>query len=368
MKIESIELYRVAMPVIYPFRTAYGDGHVIESVLVRMSAQGLDGWGESTPWESPLYSPEWAGGVFALIRDWLAPRLLGREIDSGEALQQQLAPFKGNPFAKAGLDLAWWDLEAKRQEKPLWQLLGGEGDTIAVGADFGVMDTIPELLETIGGAVEAGFPRVKLKFRPGWDVEMVRSVRRTFPELVMHVDCNSGYRLQDLPVFQALDSLGLAMIEQPLRHDDLLDHAELQRRLETPVCLDESITSLERTRQAIDLGACGWINLKPGRVGGLTPAAEILREAEKREIPCWVGGMLESAVGAYHCIALATLSNIGYPADIFPTSRFYRKDLSVPEVELSGPGRIRALPAPGIGCSPDQGQLERLVVESHRLA
>ena len=368
MKIEAIELYRVAMPVIYPFRTAYGDGHVIESVLVRMSAGGLDGWGESTAWESPLYSPEWAGGVFALIRDWLGPRLLGREIDSGEALQQQLAPFKGNPFAKAGLDLAWWDLEAKRRDKPLWRLLGGEGDTIEVGADFGVMDTIPELLDTIGGAVEAGFPRVKLKFRPGWDVEMVRSVREAFPELVMHVDCNSGYRLQDLNVFQALDSLGLAMIEQPLRHDDLLDHAELQRRLKTPVCLDESITSLERTRQAIDLGACGWINLKPARVGGLTPAVQILREAEKRGIPCWVGGMLESAVGASHCIALATLSNIGYPADIFPTSRFYRKDLSVPEIELCGPGRIRALPGPGVGCVPDQGQLERLVVESHRLA
>ncbi len=180
MRIDAIELHRVAMPVIYPFRTAYGDGHVIESVLVRMSAGGLDGWGESTPWESPLYSPEWAVGVFALIRDWLAPRLLGQDIDSGEALQQRLAPFKGNPFAKAGLDLAWWDLEAKRREMPLWQLLGGRGDTIEVGADFGVMDTIPELLETIGGAVEAGFPRVKLKFRPGWDVEMVRSVREAF--------------------------------------------------------------------------------------------------------------------------------------------------------------------------------------------
>ena len=367
MKIEAIELHRVAMPVIYPFRTAYGDGHVIESVLVRMSAEGVDGWGETTPWESPLYSPEWAGGVFALIRDWLAPRLLGREIDSGEALQQQLAPFKANPFAKAGLDLAWWDLEAKRHEMPLWQLLGGRGDTIEVGADFGVMDTIPELLDTIGGAVEAGFPRVKLKFRPGWDVEMVGSVREAFPELVMHVDCNSGYRLEDLPVFQALDSLGLAMIEQPLRHDDLLDHAELQRQLKTPLCLDESIVSLERTRQAIDLGACGWINLKPARVGGLTPAVQILREAEKGGIPCWVGGMLESAVGACHCIALATLPNIGYPADIFPSSRFYRKDLSVPEIQLSAPGRIRALPGPGIGCVPDRGELERLVVESHRL-
>ncbi len=184
----------------------------------------------------------------------------------------------------------------------------------------------------------------------------------------MHVDCNSGYRLQDLPVFQALDSLGLAMIEQPLRHDDLLDHAELQRSLKTPLCLDESIVSRERTRQAIDLGACGWINLKPARVGGLTPAVQILREAEKGGIPCWVGGMLESAVGACHCIALATLPNIGYPADIFPSSRFYRKDLSVPEIELSAPGRIRALPGPGIGCVPDRSELERLVVESHRLA
>lgn len=368
MNIEAIELYRVAMPVIYPFRTAYGDGHVIESVLVKMSAQGLEGWGESTPWDSPLYSPEWAGGVFALVRDWLAPQLLGREVSSGEALQQQLASFKGNPFAKAGLDLAWWDLEAKIQEKPLWQLLGGQGDTIEVGADFGVMDAIPELVETIRGAVEAGFSRVKLKFRPGWDVEMVRSVRRAFPELVVHVDCNSGYSLQDLDIFQTLDSLNLAMIEQPLRHDDLLDHAELQRQIKTPVCLDESITSLERTRQAIDIGACRWINLKPGRVGGLTPAVQILREAEKRGIPCWVGGMLESAVGACHCIALATLPNIHYPADIFPSRRFYRKDLSTPEIELSGPARIKALPLPGIGCVPDRGQLEKWVVESHRLS
>ena len=368
MKIESIEVYRVAMPVIYPFRTAYGDGHVIESVLVKMCSQGLEGWGEATPWDSPLYSPEWAGGVFSLVRDWLAPQLLGQEISSGDVLQDRLAFFKGNPFAKASLDLAWWDLEAKIKEMPLWRMLGGQEDTVEVGADFGVMETIPQLVETIQEAVDAGFPRVKLKFRPGWDLEMVRSVRQAFPDLVFHVDCNSGYHLEEAEIFLALDELNLAMIEQPLRHDDLLDHAQLQTRIKTPICLDESITSLERACQAIDIGACHWINLKPGRVGGITVACQILQEAERREISCWVGGMLESAIGSYHCIALATLPNMKYPADIFPSKRFYKKDLSFPEIELSGTAQVKALPFPGIGCVPDKRQLENLVVESHFLS
>jgi len=295
------------------------------------------------------------------VRDWLGPQLLGQEISSGDALQDRLASFKSNPFAKASLDLAWWDLEAKIEEIPLWRMLGGQGDTVAVGADFGVMETIPQLVETIQEAVDAGFLRVKLKFRPGWDLEMVRSVRQAFPDLVFHVDCNSAYHLGEADIFLALDELNLAMIEQPLRYDDLLDHAKLQQSIKTPICLDESITSLEQASQAIDIGACHWINLKPGRVGGITVALQILREAERGKISCWVGGMLESAIGSYHCIALATLPNIKYPADIFPSRRFYKKDLGFPEIELSGTARVKALPSPGIGCVPDKQQLENLV-------
>lgn len=364
MKIESIEIFRVAMPLVYPFRTAFGDTHVVESILVKMSSGATSGWGESAPWAAPLYSGEWAAGAYILVRDWLAPKLLGQEIKSGEELQTILSPFKGNQFAKASLDLAWWDLHARRQKTPLWKLLGGKTDIVEVGADFGVMENFAVLLEAIEGAVRTGFKRVKLKFRPGWDLSMVRAVRAAFPKLVIHVDCNSGYRFKDLEIFQRLDELNLAMIEQPLEHDDLLDHARLQQKIKTPICLDESITSPEKATQAIEIGACRWINIKPGRVGGITPALQILRSAEERRVPCWIGGMLESSIGASHCIALATLPNIHYPSDIFPTNRFYKRDLGHPEIQLSGPSQIRAFNGEGIACGPEEDQLRALSLES----
>ena len=363
MRIESIEIHRVAMPLIYPFRTAFGDVDVIESCLVKMTSGGVTGWGEAAPWGPPLYSPEWAAGVFILVRDWLAPQLIGQDIDSGEQLQEKLRPFKGNHFAKASLDLAWWDLHAKMSQQPLWRLLGGLSDTADVGADFGVMETFDLLLQTIDKAVQVGFKRIKLKMRPGWELEVIRAVRRAFPQTLFHVDCNSGYTLEDLKLFQALDKMNLAMIEQPLAHDDLLDHAKLQQYIKTPICLDESITSPAKAAQAIEIGACRWINIKPGRVGGITPALQILRIAEKADIPCWIGGMLESAIGASHCVALATLPNIKYPSDLFPSRRFFEKDLGYPEVELSGPSEIKAFEGWGIGCSPVESQLRALSKE-----
>jgi len=367
MRIDSIAIYRVAMPLVYPFRTAFGDTAVIESVLVKMRSGDEVGWGETAPWGSPTYSPEWAAGVYIVLRDWLAPQLCGQDIETGERLQARLAPFKGNPFAKAALDLAWWDLQAKLKGKPLWKLIGGISDIAEVGADFGAMETIEALLKTIEGAVESGFKRVKLKFRPGWDLDMVKAVRHAFPTAVFHVDCNSGYRLSDHRIFEALDAYHLAMIEQPLAHDDLLDHAKLQRKIKTPICLDESITSPEKARKAIEMGACRWINVKLGRTGGISPALEIVRLAEMAEIPCWVGGMLESAVGAAHCQALATLPNMKYPSDVFPSSRFYKKDLAEPELVLSGPSQIKAFPGPGIGCAPEPGRLTAQTIESCRM-
>ena len=362
MHIDSIEVFHVAMPLIYPWRTAYGEDTAIESVLVRMQSGDHVGWGESAPFAAPCYSPEWAAGAFALVRDWLAPAIVGRSIESGAELQARLAHFKGNPFAKASLDTAWWVLEANRQKRPLHRLLGATRDSVPVGADFGVMDSIEDLLPAIGRAVEAGFPRIKLKFRPGWDIAMLAAVRREFPTQTIHIDCNSGYRLRDLDLFRRLDEFNLAMIEQPLAHDDLVDHAKLQAAIRTPVCLDESIVSLDRAQQAIELGSCRWVNIKPGRVGGLTTAVAIHELCRSANLPCWVGGMLESAVGARICVALGMLDNFSYPADIFPSSRFYTEDLGRPELTLTkgadGTPHVEASTEAGIGAQPDRRLLD----------
>ena len=340
MRVDSIEIHRVAMPLVYPFRTATGDDDTIESILVHMSSSDSSGWGETAAGQLPTYSGEWAAAVFLTVRDVLAPLLLGREIASGEDLQQRLSHIKGNQFAKAALDSAWWDLYAGTRGEPLWKTLGGSGPTVDVGADFGIMETIESLLDTIGAAVESGFKRIKLKYRPGWDLEMISAVRAAFPETVFHVDCNSAYRL-----------------------DDLLDHAELQRHIATPICLDESITSVDKTRKAIAIGATRWVNIKYGRVGGVTNARTIHDLCSDSGVPCWIGGMLESAVGASHCLALATLPNVRYPSDIFPSSRFYREDLAAPETTLSGPSQVTAHPGPGIGVRPRPEMLSRLTLE-----
>ena len=334
MKIDRIELFHVAMPLIYPWRTAYGEDAAIHSVLCRMTSGSVDGWGESAPFAAPCYSPGWAGGIFAVTRDWLAPAIVAKEIATAEQLHERLKIFKGNPFAKAVLDTAWWSLSSKVSGTPLHVALGATRNEVPVGADFGVMDSLNDLLEQVGRAVEDGFPRVKLKFRPGWDLPMLRAVRNQHPGHTIHIDCNSGYRLNDLPLFQKVDEFELAMIEQPLQHDDLIDHAKLQSQIQTPVCLDESIAHSRQAEQAIGLGSCGYVNIKPGRVGGLTNAVAIHNICRDAGIPCWVGGMLESSTGAALCVALAMLDNFTYPADIFPSDRFYQNDLSDPSLVL----------------------------------
>jgi len=361
--IDTIELYHVAMPLIYPWRTAYGSDDVIESVLVKVHADDFVGWGETTALAKPTYSSEYTAGVFSAIRAVLAPVLIGKRIDSGRDLHNQLAWVAGNFFAKGGLDAAWWDLFSRIQGQPLWKLIGGKGPVIEVGADFGVQDSIDMLLEKISSAVEARFKRIKLKYSRGWDLDMIAAVRSTFPDTVFHIDCNASYTLDDLPMFKKLDRYNLAMIEQPLMRDDLIDHAELQNSIETPVCLDESITSPAKAYKAIRIGAARWINIKPARVGGMTQALEVNRVCEEEGIPCWTGGMLESALGASFCKALATLPNMKYPADVFPSKRFYEKDLSMPELQLSGPSRMVLSDKPGIGAEPVPERLEQQTID-----
>ncbi|KRB80676.1 o-succinylbenzoate synthase [Sphingomonas sp. Root710] len=357
MRIEKIELFHVAMPLISPWRTAYGEDHVIESVLVAMHAQGEVGWGEAGPLATPTYSPEYAAGVFHTMKSWLAPCLIGKDIRTGQELGALLDWVKGNPFAKAGLDMAWWDLSARQAGRPLCTHLGGSSAPISVGADFGICDSIQQLVTSVAGAVAAGFPRVKLKIREGWDLAVVQAVRREFPSLTMHVDCNGGYRLDDRRLFEALDELGLEMIEQPLAHDDLLDHAQLQSALQTPICLDESITGTSKARKAIEIGACRYVNIKPGRVGGMSNAIAIHDLCQDKSIPCWVGSMLESAIGASQCLALGTLPGFTYPADMFTAGVLYAEDIGSPEIGLSAPGTVEPSSLPGIGVRPDPARL-----------
>lgn len=363
MKIDSVEAYRVSMPLIYPFRTSFGNDDCIESVLVLVRSGSSYGWGEASPWQRPNYCAESAATAMLVIREYLAPLVVGREFESGIELQEAFSPIRGNFFAKAAIDLAWWDLYARQQDLPLYQVLGGKRSEIEVGADFGIMDSIPQLIETIETAVQEGFKRVKLKYRPGWDLPMIATVREHFPTLPIHVDCNSAYTLSDLANLKQLDAFNLTMLEQPLMCDDLIDHATLQKEIRTPICLDESITSVDRARKAIDIGACGWINIKAGRVGGLTPAVAIHDLCARNNIPCWVGGMLESSVGAHHCLALASLENFRYPADIFPTTRFYHRDIGRPAMRLSGPSLMTLEDTPGCGAEPDPEMLEKQTLD-----
>ena len=364
MKIERIELFHVAMPLIYPWRTAYGEDAAIHSVLCRMTSGSVEGWGESTPLAAPCYSPEWAGCVFQTVSEWLAPALLGQDIQSGDALQESLSVYKGNPFAKAALDNAWWSLHSRTSNTPLHIALGATRNEVPVGADFGVMDHVDDLIEAVGSAVAQNFPRIKLKFRPGWDIPMLKAIRSSFPDETFHIDCNSGYRIQDVPLFQAIDEFDLAMIEQPLQHDDLTDHAKLQELIRTPVCLDESITHPYRVQQALELKSARYINVKPGRVGGLTNAVKIHDLCQQAEIPCWVGGMLESATGASHCTALAMLDNFTYPADIFPSEKYYHEDMSqVPLALVDVGGGIPGVRAFEELPDPDMKRLEALTIQ-----
>ena len=364
MKIDRIDLFHVAMPLVSPWRTAYGEDAAIHAVLCRMNSGSVDGWGESAPFAAPCYSPEFAGGAFVVARDWLAPQLVGQDLANGPDLQARLSIFKGNPFAKAALDTAWWSLYCRSENTPLHIALGATRNEVPVGADFGVLDRVDDLLECIAQAVDDGFPRIKLKFRPGWDVEMLQSVRRAQPDITLHIDCNSAYRLSDTAMFRQVDELHLAMIEQPLQYDDILDHAQLQTRIRTPICLDESASSLHRVRQAIQAGSCQYINVKPGRVGGLTNAVLIHNACQEAGIPCWVGGMLESSTGAAFCVALGMLDNFTYPGDIFPSSRFYETDLSQPELVLTRSAEgVPVVVAPETLPEPTPEGLQRLTVQ-----
>jgi O-succinylbenzoate synthase len=365
MKIDAIDVYWMKLPLAFVWKTSYADQSVTDTILVRMEGGGHEAWGESCPPFIPGYSAEHTLAVFHTLREHMVPRIIGQDIETAQDLLDRLAFVKGNQFARAALDIAWWVLDAKRGGLPLHRALGGTADRVAVGADFGIQDSLDLLMEKIQGAIDAGFPRVKLKFRPGWDLFMVEAVRSTFPDFTFHIDCNAAYTPADTELFRKLDRFRLAMIEQPLADDgmSLVNHADLQQRIETPVCLDESAQSLAHVQAAIRLKSCRVVNIKMARVGGLTESREIAALCARHGIPCWVGGMLESAIGGAICAELATLPNFTYAGDIFPSSYFYTNDLGKPEIVLSGRGEVATSRVPGIAQAPDPELLKRWTAE-----
>ncbi len=350
MQIDRIDIWQIARPLRYPWRTAYGEDAAIEGVIVRISAGAHTGWGEAAPLRAPTYSPETAATCFHIIRDFLAPALLRQEIGNPQDVASHFEVFRGNPFAKSAIESACWSLIANRDDRPLYGLIGGSNMSVSAGADFGVQDSIDMLLEKVGKAVEAGFPRIKLKIRHGWDIEVVRAVRSTFPKMTFHVDCNGGYGPGDMDLMHALDAENLAMIEQPFGTRDFTDHAKLQAAIDTPVCLDESITCVHDFEQALLLKSCRMLNIKIGRTGGIATAIRLHDMARDAGLPCWVGSMLESGVGMSALIALATLPNFTYAGDLFPTQEHCDRDIT-PDLAFDGtctfrPAEANALPEP----------------------
>jgi len=364
MIIERIDVYRVKVPLAFVWKTSYGDQFHTDTLLVRMEGGGVHAWGESCPPYVPNYSAEHTVATFHTVREQMAPRLIGQDVASVDDLLTRLDFIKGNQFARAALEITWWVLEAKRRGLPLHVALGGKGERVACGADFGIQDSLDILMRKIQGAIDAGFPRIKLKYRPGWALEMVAAVRSTFPSFTFHVDCNAAYTPADTEMFRTLDRYRLAMIEQPLADDgmSLVNHADLQAAIETPICLDESALSLAHVEAAIRLKSCRVVNIKVARVGGLEASRRIQALCAEHAIPCWVGGMLETAVGGAICAELATLPNFTYAGDVFPSDYFYANDLGKPELTVHN-GSMETSRVPGIAQEPDPELLERWTVD-----
>jgi len=360
IKVEGVEIRLIRLPLVEPFETSFGkiDSRLI--FLVCIEAEGLRGWGEVVAAEEPLYSYETVGTALHVIRDYLGPAVLTHPLASLDDLAKCLAPFRGHNMAKAGLELAFMDLLAQLNEQSLSTLLGGELKRVAVGVSLGIQSNISRLLERVERYLHLGYQRIKLKIKPGWDIDVVDEVRRKYPNILLSVDANSAYTIDDREHLQRLDDFKLLMIEQPLQNDDLMDHARLQELMKTRICLDESIVSLRQAKLALELDSCRIINIKVGRVGGYSEALAIHDLCVGREIPVWCGGMLESGIGRAHNIALASLKGFTLPGDISASSRYFERDIISPEVVVDADGTVAVPDGKGLGFEVDVDLIERL--------
>jgi len=368
LRITSIELREIRLPLIHFFETSFGRTTERRIILARVTdADGAEGWGECTAGEGPFYSDEWTDTCWATLAEFLGPMVLGNEVASAGKVFGLMRPVRGHRMAKATIETACWDLEAKNAGVPLWKHLGGARSEIASGVSIGIQDTPDELLEKIRREVNAGYQRIKIKIKPGWDLKIIERVRKEFPDIRLMGDANSAYKLSDVLLFQQLDHFNLMMLEQPLAHDDIFDHSVLQRQIQTPVCLDESIRSAEDATHAIALESCRIINVKLGRVGGHAEAKRIERVACDNEIPIWCGGMLESGIGRAHNIAMSTLAAFTLPGDVSASARYWEEDIIDPPVTVSSRGTIKVPDAPGIGFAINLPRIEVLTVRKETI-
>jgi O-succinylbenzoate synthase len=367
--ITSVELREIRLPLIHFFETSFGRTTERRILLVRVVDQdGAEGWGECTAGEGPFYCEEWVETAWATILTFLVPMVVSKEIERAANTWEAMEAVRGNRMAKAAIETACWDLEAKRLAVPLWKHLGGVRNEIACGVSIGIQNTPEQLLEKINKELSAGYQRIKIKIKPGWDLKIIAQVRERFPDIRLVADANSAYTLADIDLFREMDQYNLMMIEQPLAHDDIFDHAKLQKQIATPICLDESIHSSDDARHAIALGSARIVNLKLGRVGGHTQAKKVEQVCRENKIPVWCGGMLESGVGRAHNIAMSTLEGFTLPGDVSASARYWAEDIIEPPVIVSAAGTIAAPEKPGIGFEVDLARVDRLTTRKEMIS
>lgn len=367
MRIDAIFLRELHIPLVQPFETSFGVTTNRRVLLVELKAEGLTGWSECVAGEHPYFSEESIDSAWQVLLGELAPALAAAEPEHGGKCPELFRKVRGNRMAKAGLENAVWDLEAQMRGVPLAELLGGIRERIVCGVSIGIQPTVDRQLAEIEKELASGYRRVKLKCRPGWDVKVFEAVRNRWPDIVLSCDANSSYRLNEADHIVAWDSFDLLMIEQPLWSDDFYFHSLLQKRLETPICLDESIRNRRDALAAIDMESCRIINIKVGRVGGFSEAIAVHNAAQERGIPVWCGGMLETGIGRAHNIALASLENFRLPGDVSASKRYWKEDIIEPWVEVSAQGEIRVPDSPGRGFEVREDLVDRLTVRKEEI-
>ena len=362
LKIDSVELRWVRMQLVSPFETSFGVERDRDCLILKIESEGATGWGECVAVRNPGYSYETTETAWHILTEFFVPAILGERFQSVEDLRGRWQIYKGHPLARAGLELAFWDLLGVTSGRSLQDLLGGVVPRVPVGVSVGIQKDVENLIEVVGAYVDQGYRRVKLKIKPGRDVHEVRAVREAFPDLPLQVDANAAYNLEDLDTFKALDEFQLLLIEQPLAEDDLVDHSSLQAHLQTPICLDESILSVRHARQALQVDACRVVNIKQARIGGLQEAVAVHDVCQTASTPVWCGGMLETGIGRAANLAMASLPGFKLPGDISATDRYYRVDIAAPRFHLNPDSTIDVPAGPGLGVSVDLDALERFTL------
>jgi O-succinylbenzoate synthase len=365
MKIESITLREIQMRLKAPFETSFGVSHQRRILLVEAIADGVSGWGEVTASETPGYNSETTDTAWHVISDFVAPVMIGKSVSSASETPALLSSIRGHEMAKSGVENALWDAEARLKKVPLAKLLGGTLTEIASGVSLGIRENPQSLVRRVEEELRSGYQRIKLKIKPGKDIDYVAAVRKEFPNILLSVDANSAYRLEDAQHLAQLDAYNLLMMEQPLNWDDIYAHSKLQAQIKTAICLDECINNARHALTAIELKACRIINIKLGRVGGHTEAKRVEETCRSHSIPVWCGGMLETGIGRAHNIAMSTLPGFSLPGDVSASHRYWAEDIIEPEVEVTSKGTIRVPTAPGIGYTVKRDRIHQLTVRSN---